>query len=61
MTDGVVEARNTGGELFGFERTREVAYRSAEEIATAAERFGQDDDITVLRVGFTGAAIGVSP
>jgi len=48
VTDGVVEARNQGGELFGFERTASVAAGSAESIALAAQEFGQQDDITVL-------------
>ncbi len=48
LTDGVVEARAVSGELYGFERTAEVADLSAESIAQAAIGFGQDDDITVL-------------
>jgi hypothetical protein len=48
VTDGVAEARGKDGELFGFERTREMSGRSAERIAAAAQAFGQDDDITVL-------------
>jgi hypothetical protein len=48
LSDGVVEARNTLGELFGFDRTREVSAQSAESIAQAAQAFGQEDDITVL-------------
>ena len=51
-TDGLLEARNTEGELFGFERVREWSARPAEEIATEAQRFGQDDDITVLTLEF---------
>ncbi|HTX75575.1 MAG TPA: PP2C family protein-serine/threonine phosphatase, partial [Terracidiphilus sp.] len=47
-TDGVLEARNAEGELFGFERVREWSARRAEEIAAEAQRFGQEDDITVL-------------
>jgi len=43
-----VEARNVRGELFGFERAREVSARPADEIARTAESFGQEDDITVL-------------
>ena len=52
LSDGVAEARNAAGELFGFERTRELSRRSAQEIAEAAQRFGQEDDITVLSVAF---------
>ncbi len=48
LTDGVVEARNPKGELFGFERTQALSRASAEEIAGAAHTFGQEDDITVL-------------
>jgi hypothetical protein len=48
LTDGVVEARNANGELFGFERTAAIATQAAQEVAHAAEQFGQEDDITVL-------------
>jgi serine phosphatase RsbU (regulator of sigma subunit) len=48
MTDGVVEARNASGELFGFEKTRAASVHSAEQIAQAAQAHGQEDDITVL-------------
>jgi hypothetical protein len=48
VSDGVVEARNTHGELFGFERTAAISTESAHDIADAAQRFGQEDDITVL-------------
>lgn len=50
LSDGVVEARSRSGELFGFERTRELSLQSAAAIAEAAQRFGQEDDITVLRL-----------
>ncbi len=50
MTDGVVEARNKAGELYGFERTAQLSVLPAEAIAQAAQAFGQDDDITVLTV-----------
>jgi hypothetical protein len=48
LTDGVVEAREGSGALFGFERTTALSLLPAEAIATAAQQFGQDDDITVL-------------
>ena len=50
VTDGLVEARNEAGELFGFERTATLSSDSAEAIAQRAQAFGQDDDITVLTV-----------
>ena len=52
LSDGVVEARSSTGELFGFERTRANSRQSAEEIARAAQNFGQQDDITVLTLTF---------
>lgn len=48
VTDGVVEARDKTGMLFGFERTSALSIQRAEEIAQAAQAFGQDDDITAL-------------
>jgi serine phosphatase RsbU (regulator of sigma subunit) len=56
LTDGVVEATNASHELFGFERTRSISNEPAARIAEQAQRFGQEDDITVLRVEFAGAA-----
>jgi len=50
LSDGVVEAQNTSGELFGFERTQQVSNESARYIAQTAKRFGQTDDITVISV-----------
>ncbi len=52
MTDGVVEAQNEKKELFGFERTHELMRGkiAAAEIASAAQDFGQQDDITVVQV-----------
>ncbi|MGA7522748.1 MAG: SpoIIE family protein phosphatase [Acidobacteriaceae bacterium] len=57
LSDGVVEARNSLGELFGFDRTRAISRGSAESIATAAQAFGQEDDITVLTLQFAPAAV----
>jgi hypothetical protein len=51
-TDGVVEARNESGELYGFERIAGLAAsnQSVEKIVETACAFGQKDDITVLRL-----------
>ena len=54
-SDGVVEAQRPDGELFGFERAREVSMKSAAEIVETAKRFGQEDDITVVTVTRTAA------
>ena len=50
LSDGVVEATNHDGELFGFERTQQVSNEPARYIAQTAQRFGQTDDITVVSV-----------
>ena len=50
MSDGVVEARHTSGELFGFDRVHNLSNQSAFYIADAAKAFGQEDDITVLTI-----------
>ncbi len=57
LSDGVVEARNASGELFGFERTAGISTESAQSIAGAAQRFGQEDDITVLTLALAGASV----
>jgi hypothetical protein len=54
VSDGVLEAENEAGELFGFERTRTQSQKSAMEIAQAALAWGQTDDITVVRVRRNG-------
>jgi serine phosphatase RsbU (regulator of sigma subunit) len=56
ISDGVVEARNARGELFGFDCTAAISAQSAESIARAAQAFGQEDDITVLTVTRVPAA-----
>jgi serine phosphatase RsbU (regulator of sigma subunit) len=49
-TDGLLEARNPAGELYGFDRMRTLfaSNPTAEQATQAAVAFGQDDDITVL-------------
>jgi hypothetical protein len=57
VSDGVVEARNANGELYGFARTRSISGQPAASIARTAQSFGQEDDITVLVVTFAGSEI----
>jgi phosphoserine phosphatase RsbU/P len=64
-SDGVVEAQNQKGELFGFDRGREISTQPATAIVEAARQFGQQDDITVVTIerlaaGQEPTAIGVS-
>ena len=49
-SDGVVEARNAHGELFGFDRTLEISTQPARAIVEAARLFEQSDDITVVAI-----------
>lgn len=51
-TDGLLEARDEAGELFGFTRLAALfaGHPSADDAARAAVEFGQDDDITVVMV-----------
>ena len=59
LTDGVLEARNTAGQLLGFEQTAALSSLPPEAIARAAIQHGQDDDITVVsvRVGLLDHAV----
>jgi phosphoserine phosphatase RsbU/P len=61
LTDGVVEARNAHGELYGFDRTQAISTQSAKSIARAAQQFGQEDDITVLSITLTAILQEVAP
>jgi serine phosphatase RsbU (regulator of sigma subunit) len=59
MTDGVAEAQDAVGHLFGFDRISEMLRRgvAAAALASAAQNFGQEDDITVLTVARMAAAV----
>jgi serine phosphatase RsbU (regulator of sigma subunit) len=50
ISDGILEAQRPDGELFGFDRISAHICDdlSASSLATAAQNFGQSDDITVL-------------
>ncbi len=52
ITDGVVEARDAQGALFGFDRTESFVRQeaSALALAEAAIHHGQDDDLTVISI-----------
>ncbi len=58
-SDGIVEAMDEQGHLFGFERVQElVAGRTtAADVATAAQAFGQHDDISVIAVTRTATLV----
>jgi len=51
-TDGVVEARDKQGVLFGFDRTQALLRQGASPLvlAEAAIQHGQDDDLTVISI-----------
>jgi serine phosphatase RsbU (regulator of sigma subunit) len=57
LSDGVIEAHDSSGELFGFERTAAISNQSAHSIAQAAQAFGQEDDITVLTLQYAPAEV----
>jgi serine phosphatase RsbU (regulator of sigma subunit) len=52
ISDGILEAQKPDGELFGFDRISEHLRmsNSAASLASAAQNFGQSDDITVLTI-----------
>jgi serine phosphatase RsbU (regulator of sigma subunit) len=57
MSDGIAEATDLNGNLFGFERVLDLLHNSASAaaIATAAQNFGQEDDISVISITRTAA------
>jgi hypothetical protein len=57
MSDGIAEATDLNGNLFGFERVLDLVRNSASAaaIATAAQNFGQEDDISVISITRTAA------
>ncbi|HEV2578929.1 MAG TPA: SpoIIE family protein phosphatase [Acidobacteriaceae bacterium] len=62
ISDGVAEAQDSHGRLFGFDRVQEMMKQraTADEIATAAKKFGQADDITVLQIKWQGQSASVA-
>ena len=49
MSDGIAEATDSEGHLFGFERVHELLLTAATAaaVANAAQSFGQEDDISM--------------
>lgn len=52
LSDGIVEAMDPNGELFGFERIHQLlrAGTTAAQLAAAAQAFGQEDDISIISI-----------
>ena len=52
VSDGILEATNEKGELFGFERVAELLRNNTavKALADAAQSFGQNDDISLVAV-----------
>jgi hypothetical protein len=57
VSDGIAEAKDADGHLFGFDRVEQLlqSQPTAAELASAAQRFGQQDDISVIAVTRTAA------
>ena len=52
LTDGIAEARNARGVLFGFSRVESLLREgaSAWTVAEMAQQHGQNDDLTVISI-----------
>jgi len=63
ITDGVIEAQDAAGHLFGFERAEDLIRHqaTAASLADAAQSFGQTDDITVLSIESRLHAVAPEP
>lgn len=57
LTDGIPEARNREGHLFGFDRTAAISKEPADAIVDTVRAFGQPDDVTVVRLGLAAAPV----
>jgi hypothetical protein len=67
-TDGLLEARSASGEIYGFDRLKNLfsTQPDAAQATEAAVAFGQDDDITVLtltrlKVGEESSTLFIAP
>lgn len=52
MSDGISEATDVDGNLFGFDRVIELLRKtgSIADLANAAQKFGQEDDISIISI-----------
>lgn len=55
ISDGILEATDPHGQLFGFDRVQQLLRDnlSPSALADAAQRFGQQDDISLVAVACT--------
>jgi phosphoserine phosphatase RsbU/P len=56
VSDGVIEATSSTGELYGFDRTQAISNQPAQTIVEAVKQFGQEDDMTVVTLTLIEAA-----
>jgi serine phosphatase RsbU (regulator of sigma subunit) len=63
MSDGVAEATDHDGQLFGFDQVHQLlrTAKSAAKVAGAAQLFGQEDDISVISITRTAATDSAGP
>lgn len=57
ISDGVIEAENSNRELCGFDHMLAISALPAQQIASAAQSWGQNDDITVVAVHGAGSQV----
>jgi hypothetical protein len=52
VTDGIVEAQDSNQRLLGFARPADLVKKnySAADMATTAQDFGQEDDVSIITV-----------
>ena len=55
VSDGLAEARNPEGQLFGFARVQQLVRDrlTVTEVAQAIQSFGQEDDISIIALNRT--------
>jgi hypothetical protein len=58
-SDGLAEARNPEGQLFGFTRVQELVQegKTAAELADTIQIFGQEDDISIITLTRAASAV----